>query len=364
MLAFGFEVTMIEKKSSGSLLDNRADRIAKKKTSPGQPGLSVIMPFRNEGSEPGRTIDSILETCGRCPVEIFAVNDGGGDRADFFSYPEVKYLHPRERLGVDACRDLAIDAARFENILSIDAHMRFRNDQWLEKGLDAIDKNPHTIFCTTSVDIGSGNFDLEQTVLPRNHGLPYYTGASLKLFLTARDIPGRPESYRNIIEAMWAEERDGKIYPVPCLMGSNYFFKKAWFQKLHGFKGLKTWGSSEPFLSLKSWLAGGGVKIIKDIEIGHLYRQKRPNIVPPEHIVYNKAVMAKILFDPALADELLGFLGDSPKVLKARELFTANGEEIEAERRYFESIRKLSPREIFEKLRIDYTNPLSQLPKE
>ena len=325
---------------------------------PAPAGLSVIMPFRNEGRDPEMTIQSILETCGSFPIEIFAINDGGEDQADFSSYPEVKYLHHKDRLGVDACRDLAIDKARFDNILSIDAHMRFPKDRWLEKGLEAIEKNPRTIFCTTSVDIGSGNFDLKQTVLPGNHGLPYYTGCSLKLFLTANDIPGRPGNYRNIIEAMWAEEKEGKIYPLPCLMGSNYFFKKAWFQKLHGFKGLKTWGSSEPFLSLKSWLAGGEVKIIKDIEIGHLYRQKRPNTVPPEHIVYNKVVMAKILFDPALADELLRFLGDSPKVRKARELLKTNAEEIEIERCYFELIRKLSPHDVFKKLRIDYTNPL------
>ena len=315
--------------------------------------LSIVMAFRNEGSEPERTVKSILETCTNQGIEILVINDGSDEDIDFSPYPQVRYIRNKERLGITVCRDLGIDQARSENILSIDAHMRFRKDNWLEKGIEAIEKNPQSIFCTKSVDIGSGNFDLKQTVLPDNHGLPYYTGCGLKLFLSPKDNPQRPNDYRNIIESKWEEEKSGKMYQIPCLMGANYFFKKAWYQKLHGFKGLLTWGNSEPFLSLKSWLAGGDVKILNHIEIGHLYRRKNPNPVPTGHIIYNKAVTAKILFTPELADELINFLGDNPKVLKAKELLKANSEEIEAERIYFKSIAKLSQGDCFKKLRIE-----------
>jgi glycosyltransferase involved in cell wall biosynthesis len=320
--------------------------------------LSIVMAFRNEGIEPEMTVKSILETCSKPEIEILVINDGSNEEIDFSTYPQVRYICNKERLGITGCRDLGVDEARSENILSIDAHMRFMNDHWLEKGMEAIEKNPNSIFCTRSVDIGSGNFDLKKTVLPFNHGLPYYTGCGLKLFLSPKDNPNKPDNYRNIIESKWEEEKCGKMYQIPCLMGANYFFKKAWYQKLHGFKGLKTWGNSEPFLSLKSWLAGGDVKIINDIEIGHLYRRKNPNPVPPGHIIYNKAVTAKILFSPDLADELINFLGENPKVLKAKELLKANAREIEAERQYFNTITKLSQKDCFKKLRIDDTNPL------
>ena len=320
--------------------------------------LSIVMAFRNEGSEPEMTVKSILETCGSSRIEILVINDGSEEEKDFSPYPQVRYICNKERLGITACKDLGVDEARSENILSIDAHMRFRKDNWLEKGLKAIEKNTNSIFCTRSVDIGSGNFDLRQTVLPGNHGLPYYSGCGLKLFLSPKDNPKRPSNYRNIIESKWEEEKSGKMYQIPCLMGANYFFKKAWYQKLHGFKGLKTWGNSEPFLSLKSWLAGGDVKIINDIEIGHLYRRKNPNPVPTGHIVFNKAVTAKILFTPGLADELINFLGNNPKVQKAKYLLKTNAEEIEAERKYFKSITKLSQKDCFKKLRIDDKNPL------
>lgn len=322
--------------------------------------LSIVMAFRNEGSEPEMTVRSILETC-TCTkpgIEILVINDASDEDKDFSPYPQVRYICNKERLGITTCRDIGVDRARSENILCIDAHMRFKKDNWLEKGIDAVEKNPESIFCTKSVDIGSGNFDLKQTVLPNNHGLPYYTGCGLKLFLSPRDNPGKPANYRNIIESKWEEEKSGKMYQIPCLMGANYFFKKAWYQKLHGFRRLKTWGNSEPFLSLKSWLAGGDVKIINDIEIGHLYRRKNPNPVPPAHIIYNKAVTAKILFSPALADKLINFLGKAPTVMKARELLKANAEEIEAERKYFKSIAKLSQSDCFKKLRIDAANPL------
>lgn len=322
--------------------------------------LSIVMPFRNEGSEPEMTIKSILETCPDPGIEILAINDCSDEEKDLSQFPRVRYIRNKERLGLPVCRDFGVDEARSENILIIDAHMRFRKDNWLERGLETIEKNPGSIIFTKSVDIGSGNFDLKRTVLPMNHGLPYYMGCNLQLFLTPKDNPGRPAGYRNIIESRWAEARYGKIYQIPCLMGSNYFFKKSWYQKLHGFRGLKTWGNSEPFLSLKAWLAGGDVKIVTDIEIGHLYRRKNPNVVPREHIIYNKAVIAKILFTPGFADELINFLGGGPAVEKAKELLRANAGEIEAERKYFKTIAELSQADCFKKLGIDGKNPLKR----
>jgi hypothetical protein len=236
--------------------------------------------------------------------------------------------------------------------------MRFGQDNWVIKGTAAIEENPESIFCTKSVDIGFGHFDLERTVLPPDHGLPYYVGCGLKLFLTQLDNPRKPADYKNIIESKWAEEKYGNMYHIPCLMGSNYFFRKGWYQKLHGFRGLKTWGNSEPFLSLKTWLAGGDIRIIKNIEIGHLYRRKNPNVVPREHFIYNKAVIAKILFSPGFSDELINFLGDKPEVLKAKELLKKNAKDIEAERSYFSSITKVPEIDCLKRLGVDYVNPL------
>ena len=323
--------------------------------------LSIIMCFRNEGSEPEMTVRSIMETCGDAGIEILLINDCSDEEPDFTHCPQVRFIHNKKRLGVANCRDFGVAAAGSDNLLIIDAHMRFRKDNWVKKGITAIEENPETLFCTKSVDIGSGYFDLTQTVLPMKHGLPYYLGCDLKLFLTQKDNPRKPAGFRNIIESKWAEERYGGMYQIPCLMGSNYFFKKSRYQKLHGFRGLKTWGNSEPFISLKSWLAGGDVKILKDIEIGHLYRRQRPNSVPREHIIYNKAVIATILFTPRFAEELIDFLGHGEEVKKAKELVEANAAEIKAERDYFASITACSERECFKKLRMDATNPLNEI---
>lgn len=322
--------------------------------------LSIVMCFRNEGSEPKQTIRSILATRGDADIEILAIDDCSDEAVGLSSFPRVRYIRNEKRLGVGMSRDFGVDQARSENILIIDAHMRFRQDNWAEKGTAAVEENPGSIFCTKSIDIGSGRFDLKQTVLPMDHDLPSYTGCGLQLFLTQRDNPRKPDGFRNIIESKWAEEKYGNMYPIPCLMGSNYFFKKTWYRKLHGFKGLKTWGNSEPFLSLKSWLAGGDIRLIKDIEIGHLYRRKNPNTVPREHFIYNKAVIARILFTPGFSDELINFLGDRPEVRKAKELLKANARAIEAERSYFSSIKKVPEIECFSKLHIDYSNPLKK----
>ena len=59
--------------------------------------------------------------------------------------PHVRYICNKERLGVTVCRDFGVDEARSENVLIIDAHMRFRRDNWVEKGIEAIEKNPNPV---------------------------------------------------------------------------------------------------------------------------------------------------------------------------------------------------------------------------
>ena len=97
--------------------------------------LSIVMAFRNEGSEPEMTVKSILETCTKSGIEILVINDASDEERDFSPYPQVRYFCNKKRSGITACRDFGVDKARSENILSIDAHMRFRKDDWLERGL-------------------------------------------------------------------------------------------------------------------------------------------------------------------------------------------------------------------------------------
>lgn len=82
--------------------------------------------------------------------------------------------------------------------------------------------------------------------------LGFYYGANILLY---------NHSYRDVIVSKWASkptiigEKD--YYEIPCVLGANYGISLNWFKTLKGFEGLKMWGSLEPFLSLKSWLAGG-----------------------------------------------------------------------------------------------------------
>lgn len=102
--------------------------------------LSIVMPFRDAGSEPEMTIKSILETCANSRIEIVAINDCSNEEKDFSQYPQVRYICNKERLGVTVCRDLGVDNVRSENVLIIDAHMRFRKDDWVERGIEAVEK--------------------------------------------------------------------------------------------------------------------------------------------------------------------------------------------------------------------------------
>jgi hypothetical protein len=68
-------------------------------------------------------------------------------------------------------------------------------------------------------------------------------------------------------------------YEIACLMGAFYFTSKSYYTSLHGWDTIPGvrysahtgWGHLEPYISLKSWLYGGGCTMYPDIEAGHVF---------------------------------------------------------------------------------------------
>ena len=319
---------------------------------PQRPDLSIVIPFRNEGLEPERTVRSILETADPRRVEILALDDCSDDlRAAerLRRWPDVRYVRAAARQGADAGRDRGVLLARADNVLVIDAHMRFRPDDWLDKLLEALERHPRTVFCTTSVDIGWGKFDLDKIVLDDTPGLERRYGARLRLFgLTARDPRGelRPGGFRDVVDAEDIRDRSGltrplkgdQTYALSCVMGANYAMKRTWYQRLHGVQGIKTWGCTEPFLSLKSYRAGGSCGILTSVEIGHLYRDTVLNRFPLWHLHYNKLLVAELLLSREIVARMRAYVGHDPEVQRALQALAAQAPALRAEREYLESV--------------------------
>lgn len=304
--------------------------------------ISIIMPFLNEEKEPRRTIESIYETAPEGLYEIIAIDDHSEKRSSLKGMKNVKCLRNKVRSGVDKSRQLGVDCADTPYVFIIDAHMRFKNDQWMEKIIDCLEREPETAWCTTCLGLGYGTMDVN------DHKGKYY-GANM-LFVDEDARPDRPA--REVLEPKWASAKEGKEYELPCVLGANYGFSKKWFDHIRGLRGLRMWGTSEPFLSIKTWLAGGKCKITTDIEIGHKFRSNAPYVTGISHLVYNKIFLCKTILPEDLGEKLIGYLPKDVNFKNAMKEIEKGIREVESYRSYYQSIFKSSIYEYCDKFEI------------
>lgn len=298
--------------------------------------ITIIMPFLNEGNEPERTIESIYSTTteeDKKRFEIIAIEDGSIQflKSNIEKFPNVKILKNKTRIGVDGSRQLGMEQATTPYILVIDSHMRFKNDNWLEKAIDCASREPKTLWCTTCLCLGYGNMEISRSV-------DKYYGASI-LLLNNEIIDGRPAT--EILEPKWINKQTDGEYEIPCILGANYIFNKEWFNYIHGLKGLQMWGTSEPFLSLKSWMAGGNCKITTNIEIGHKFRKTAPYSTTIWNMIYNKLFLCKTIIPEYMSNKLIDLFPKGSNLEKAIQEIENQKEFIEIEKRYYSEILKI-----------------------
>ena len=294
--------------------------------------ITIIMPFLNEGNWPYRTIQSIYDTANPDLFEIIAIDDGSKELYDFSRFPDVKYVRNVNRMGVDGCRHYGSTLATTDRLLIIDAHMLFYpNTNWLDKIIDCINREENTAWCFTCVGIGYGNEDIYR---PQGK----YYGADLKLYTEKeKDRP-----CRQIIEPVWASKKPDIEGEISVILGANYAFSKRWFDHIHGLKGLKSWGSSEPSMSIKTWLSGGSCKINIKVEMAHLFRDNAPYATNISDLVYNKIYLLKTLFPQELQDKLMIHIPKDVNYNRAVKMIEENIEEIASEKAYYDNISKCS----------------------
>lgn len=294
--------------------------------------ITIIFSALNEGEEPLNTIKSIEETADKKLYDIIVFNDASNE--EFPKLPDhVKVITNERRKGIAANIDKGVKMAKTPYIFICNARMRFP-EGWLEKGIEALDNEKETLFCTTSVKLTYDQTDLSKATEKRYGADIHYTYQDKRFGA-------------QILQPIWKKPYKDSVYKVPCALGASYFITKKWYQYIKGFEGMYTWGGICEFISLKSWLAGGTVKILKDVEIGNIYREHGHNkytFIPLDKY-YNKMFIAYTLLELKDFSYLL-------KQLKSKEHYTMlvnmllyHSKIMSDYKKYFDKIRKFNIKE-------------------
>lgn len=280
--------------------------------------LSIIIPVLNDPEEIVKTVKSILATADRNDFEIIVIDD--------FSSVPVKAIEGStvfrndSRIGVAQSRHSGAILARGEHLLFIDSHMRFENG-WLEAAKKRISGRPTTMHCGVCLGLDKDHDDMEKHLGP-------YQGAYLAFW---------NEKENQILEGKW-QHKNIDDEEIQCVMGASYFIPREFFFRIGGLKSLRMWGSDEPFLSLKCWLAGGDVRIIKTVRIGHLFRNTAPYSTGTYHLIYNKIRMCMELLDAPLREYLISKLPKDGNFHAAMKQIQDDLRDIQEERKYLQSV--------------------------
>jgi glycosyltransferase involved in cell wall biosynthesis len=277
--------------------------------------LSILIPFKNDFSEIELVVQHLLDTAGSDDLEIIVYNDGSvsGDnkpRSLELSLHHTRVINASQSFGVGYGFDRLVENAQSENIILMGSDV-FPHEGWYTKVLQAIAQKPDSIGC--SVCVG----DKE----------PYIKryGADLLFTVSNNDLPEgsklrfREGGYTDIFQAKWMAKKEGLIYDIPCVLGAYYWTSKEYYQKIHGwdtekenrFVGHRTYGSLEPYISLKSWLYGGGCYLDTTIEATHIFGRHNnatrwdKGSRPLDHMFWNKLfILNTMILDEAVRDKI------------------------------------------------------------
>lgn len=261
--------------------------------------LTIIIPFLNEKDEVENTLKSIREHSKENDIKIILIDDSSDDGMDYecvaIKYHTI-YIKNRERLGVAASRDLGVNHSETPYVMFLDAHMRFYDTMWSHRIIGELSKDDKALLCCQS----KGFINTEKSIV---------------------EVKGRPNSYgayidfddmEQLIEPKWIFTEDPnpnvQTISIPCVLGAAYACTKSFWIYLRGLNGLQYYGSDEPYISMKVWLSGGKCKLLKDVVVGHFYRNEFPYDVPTVYRWYNRLLITELLLPSLKRSQIFSYV--------------------------------------------------------
>lgn len=231
-------------------------------------GAAVIMSALNEEYvEP--TVKTLLEQSGNLLREIIVVDDCSDVPLDF-NYPKTRIIRNQERQGLIRSRDIGIKAATSDVVFSLDPHCKV-SENWLSPALQRLSDKPKSI------------------VLPMTRGLK---AAEWKEDGQA----GCKTSWRWNLDFYWRHDNGTDL--SPSMAGHCFGCTRDWYHDSGGFDlAMDKWGGENIEFSLRTWLCGGTVEVLRDCWVAHMFKSKWNYEMDGNSLQKNKARIAEVWFD-------------------------------------------------------------------
>lgn len=249
--------------------------------------ISVIIPFKNDEDLIFDVVRNLCEGIDPQKFEVIIVNDGSVHSSGKFKpllikefpYPNVFVINNKHASGVGASFDRGVEASTGDIIVLMGADV-FPRQGWYDKVRNEVLRNPNTLGGATCIGINSNRMNLDDERSFRRYGAELLFTVNkddLPEYSPLREIRG---GYTSLFKAKWMfAQMSREPYHIPCVLGAFYFTSRDYYRKLGGwdtqpgnrFRGHICWGHLEPYISLKSWLMGGGCTLYPDIEAGHVF---------------------------------------------------------------------------------------------
>lgn len=286
--------------------------------------LTVVIGSHSDPELPA-TVQSIRETAGDL-ADIVIVDDCSSKPVHIVG---AKVRRTQRRIGVGPARTLGAMLSETPWLLFVDAHMRF-TPGWYQAASEVFSVNPATLWCGTCVGLNKDNMDV-------NKPSGVYYGATFNLC-------GPDHKHRHlkqVFEVVWAKPPEHLHFgqhgwEIPACMGASYLMNREWFLKLQPLRHLRCWGGDEAMLSIKTWLAGGEVRLLRDMRIGHKFRNdtRPPFRILPAEVLYNKLFAIHTLLPTDMAQLLIRHMRTQQGFEIANRMIVADWHLVEVERQF------------------------------
>ncbi len=243
------------------------------------------MVSHNEGENLLATVRSLLETLPP-EGELLVLDDGSTDGSVEEAarrYPWIRVVTPKERMGVARARNLGAAHSSGRVIVWSDAHVA-APPGWACAMLRVLEER--TVGAVSPVISVMGQQD------SKAFGFRWSDAA---------------------LNIEWLGWQGDLPHPVPMLPGAFLAMRRDVFEETGGFDpGMVLYGGEDAELSLRLWTLGYECRLVPEVDVAHLFRDKLPYAVGWESVLHNLLRVAVVHFSPARLERVIDCLSRRP----------------------------------------------------